>query len=191
MKRREFIAALGGAAAWPLAARAQQTMPVIGYLGSASADAWADRLKAFREGLGQAGFVEGRNVTIEYRWADNQYGRLPGLAADLVSRNVSIIVTPASVPASLAAQAVTKTIPIVFETGADPVTIGLVASLNRPGGNITGITASSFALGPKRLEILREAVPSAKLMAGLVNPAAGDIAERQKQDLQAAAHDGA
>jgi putative ABC transport system substrate-binding protein len=187
MKRREFIAALGGAAAWPLAARAQQTMPVIGYLGSASADAWADRLKAFREGLGQAGFVEGRNVTIEYRWADNQYGRLPGLAADLVSRNVSIIVTPASAPASLAAQAVTKTIPIVFETGADPVTIGLVASLNRPGGNITGITASSFALGPKRLEILREAVPSAKLMAGLVNSAAGDIAERQKQDLQAAA----
>jgi putative tryptophan/tyrosine transport system substrate-binding protein len=188
MKRREFIIALGGSSvAWPFAARAQQAMPVIGYLGSASADAWADRLKAFREGLGQAGFVEGRNVTIEYRWADNQYGRLPGLAADLVSRNVSIIVTPASAPASLAAQAATKTIPIVFETGADPVTIGLVASLNRPGGNITGITASSFALGPKRLEILREAVPSAKLMAGLVNPAAGDIAERQKQDLQAAA----
>jgi putative ABC transport system substrate-binding protein len=188
MRRREFIAALGGASvAWPFAVRAQQPMPVIGYLGSASADAWADRLKAFREGLGQAGFVEGRNVTIEYRWADNQYGRLPALASELVNRNVSVIVTPASAPASLAAQAATKTIPVVFETGADPVTIGLVASLNRPGGNITGVTASSFALGPKRLEILREALPSAKLIAALVNPAAGDIAERQKQDLQAAA----
>ena len=188
MKRREFIALASGASvAWPLAARAQQPMPVIGYLGSASADAWADRLKAFREGLGQAGFVDGRNVRIEYRWADNQYGRLPALAAELVNRNVSVIVTPASAPASLAAQAATKTIPIVFETGADPVTIGLVASLNRPGANITGVTASSFALGPKRLEILREALPSAKLIAALVNSAAGDIAERQKQDLQAAA----
>jgi putative ABC transport system substrate-binding protein len=162
-------------------------MPVIGYLGSASPDAWADRLKAFRQGLSESGFVEGRNVAIEYRWADSKYERLQELAADLVRRNVNIIVTPASAPAALAAQAATKTIPIVFETGADPVAIKLVASLNRPGGNITGVTATSFALGPKRLEVLREAVPSTKLIAVLVNPAAGDIAERQKQDLQAAA----
>jgi putative tryptophan/tyrosine transport system substrate-binding protein len=188
MKRREFITLAGGAAvAWPLVARAQQQMPVIGYLGSASPDAWADRLKAFRQGLSESGFVEGRNVAIEYRWADSKYERLQELAADLVRRNVNIIVTPASAPAALAAQAATKTIPIVFETGADPVAIKLVASLNRPGGNITGVTATSFALGPKRLEVLREAVPSTKLIAVLVNPAAGDIAERQKQDLQAAA----
>ena len=188
MKRREFITLAGGAAvAWPLVARAQQQMPVIGYLGGASPDAWADRLKAFRQGLSESGFVEGRNVAIEYRWADSKYERLQELAADLVRRNVNIIVTPASAPAALAAQAATKTIPIVFETGADPVAIKLVASLNRPGGNITGVTATSFALGPKRLEVLREAVPSTKLIAVLVNPAAGDIAERQKQDLQAAA----
>jgi putative ABC transport system substrate-binding protein len=189
MRRREFIALVGSvAASWPFAAQAQQAvMPVIGYLGTASPDAWADRLKAFRQGLSQSGFVEGRNVTIEYRWADGHYDRLKELAADLVSRGVSVIVTPASAPAALAAQAATKTIPIVFETGADPVTIGLVASLSRPGGNITGVTASSFALGPKRLEVLHEVVPSAALIAALVNPAAGDIAERQMQDLQAAA----
>jgi putative ABC transport system substrate-binding protein len=189
MKRREFIALVGSVtASWPFAAQAQQAvMPVIGYLGSASPDAWADRLKAFRQGLSQSGFVEGRNVTIEYRWADGHYDRLKELAADLVSRGVNVIVTPASAPAALAAQAATKTIPIVFETGADPVTIGLVASLSRPGGNITGVTASSFALGPKRLEVLHEVVPSAGLIAALVNPAAGDIAERQMQDLQAAA----
>jgi putative ABC transport system substrate-binding protein len=176
------------ATSWPFAAQAQQgPMPVIGYLGTASPDAWADRLKAFRQGLSQAGFVEGRNVTIEYRWADGHYERLKELAADLVSRGVGVIVTPASAPAALAAQAATRTIPIVFETGADPVTIGLVASLSRPGGNITGVTASSFALGPKRLEVLHEVIPSARLIAALVNPAAGDIAERQMQDLQAAA----
>lgn len=190
MKRREFMTLLGGAAAsLPFAAHAQQaSMPVIGYLGTASPEAWAGRLKAFRQGLSESGFVEGRNVAIEYRWADNHYDRLQTLAADLVSRGVNVIVTPASAPAALAAQAATRTIPIVFETGADPVTIGLVASLNRPGGNITGVTASSFALGPKRLEVLHEVVPSARLIAALVNPAAGDIAERQKQDLQAAAH---
>jgi putative ABC transport system substrate-binding protein len=189
MRRREFIALVGSVtASWPFAAQAQQgPMPVIGYLGTASPDAWADRLKAFRQGLSQSGFVEGRNVTIEYRWADGHYDRLKELAADLVSRGVNVIVTPASAPAALAAQAATKTIPIVFETGADPVTIGLVASLSRPGGNITGVTASSFALGPKRLEVLHEVVPSAGLIAALVNPAAGDIAERQMQDLQAAA----
>jgi putative ABC transport system substrate-binding protein len=188
MKRREFVLALGGAAvSGPFAARGQPAMPVIGYLGSASPEAWADRLKAFREGPSKSGFIEGRNVAIEYRWANNQYDRLKELAADLVNRGVNVIVTPASAPVALAAQGATKTIPIVFETGADPVTIGLVASLNRPGGNITGVTASSFALGPKRLEVLHEVVPSARLIAALVNPAAGDIAERQKQDLQAAA----
>ncbi|HEU0081466.1 MAG TPA: ABC transporter substrate-binding protein [Bradyrhizobium sp.] len=186
MKRREFIALLCASLARPTGVAAQAT-PVIGYLGSASAGAWQDRLKAFREGLSEAGFVDGRNVTIEYRWADNQYDRLPGLASDLVRRGVAVIVTPASAPAALAAQAATKTIPVVFETGADPVTIGLVSSLSRPGGNITGITASSFALGPKRLELLREVVPSAKLFAILVNPAAGDIAARQTQELETAA----
>jgi putative tryptophan/tyrosine transport system substrate-binding protein len=188
MKRREFVLALGGAAvSGPFAARGQPAMPVIGYLGSESPEAWADRLKAFREGPSKSGFIEGRNVAIEYRWANNQYDRLKELAADLVNRGVNVIVTPASAPVALAAQGATKTIHIVFETGADPVTIGLVASLNRPGGNITGVTASSFALGPKRLEVLHEVVPSARLIAALVNPAAGDIAERQKQDLQAAA----
>jgi putative ABC transport system substrate-binding protein len=138
MRRRDFIGLVGSAAAWPIVAHAQQPrMPVIGYLGSASADAWAGRLQAFRQGLSEAGFVEGRNVMIEYRWADSHYDRLPGQAADLVRLGVNVIVTPASAPAALAAQAATKTIPIVFETGADPVAIGLVKSLSRPGGNIT------------------------------------------------------
>ncbi|HEX4411031.1 MAG TPA: ABC transporter substrate-binding protein [Xanthobacteraceae bacterium] len=189
MKRREFIAVIAGAAAaWPLAARAQQPiMPVIGYLGSATPDVWASRLQAFRQGLSEAGFDEGRNVAIEYRWAENNYGRLPELAADLLRRDARVLVAPGSAPAALAAKAATATIPIVFETGANPVKIGLVPSLNRPGGNITGVTALTFELGPKRLEILHEAVPTAKPIAALVNPTAGDIVERQVKDLQEAA----
>jgi putative tryptophan/tyrosine transport system substrate-binding protein len=188
MRRRDFITALGVAATWPFAARAQRPLPIIGYLGTASPATWQDRLEAFRRGLAESGFIEGRDVAIEYRWADNDYDRLQTLAADLVGRSVNVIVAPASAPAALAAQAATKSIPIAFETGADPIAIGLVASLNRPGGNITGITSLNSSLGPKRLEILREAVPSAKLVAVLVNLAAGQNAERQKQDLLGVAH---
>jgi putative tryptophan/tyrosine transport system substrate-binding protein len=190
VKRRDFMVALAGAAAaWPLAARAQRTggMPAVGYLGSASPDIWAGRLQAFREGLSEAGFDEGRNVTIEYRWAENQYDQLPAMAADLVGRGVNVLVTPGSLPAALAAKAVTTTVPVVFETGADPVRAGLVPSLNRPGGNITGITALSFQLSPKRLEVMHELLPSAKVLAALVNPSAPAISEPQTRDLQAAA----
>ena len=187
MRRREFITLLGAAPAWPLAARAQQPMPVIGYLGGASPDIWAGRVRSFLQGLGEVGFVEGRNVAIEYRWADGQSDRMQALAADLVRRGVTVIVTPGSTLAALAAKAETATIPIVFEIGANPVAAGLVASLNRPGGNITGVTALSFELGPKRLQVLHDLIPSAKLLAVLVNPTVRDFAELQTRDLQDAA----
>jgi putative ABC transport system substrate-binding protein len=189
MRRREFLGVLGGAAAaLPFAARAQQ-MPVIGYLGNASPDVWADRVQAFRKGLAEAGFAEGRNVTIEFRWANGQYERLKGLADDLVQRGVNVIVTPGSTVAALVAKAATSTIPIVFEIGGDPVAVGLVASLNRPSGNVTGVTALSFELGPKRLQVLREIVPSAQALAALVNRNAPGITEPQTRDLQRAARD--
>jgi ABC-type uncharacterized transport system substrate-binding protein len=185
MRRRDFIALLGGAAAWPLAARAQQQpLPVIGLLGSATASEWTPFVGAFREGLREAGYVEDRNVAIETRWANGQYDRLPAMAAELVQRQVTVIVA-FSTPAALAAKVATATIPIVFTTNRDPVQIGLVASLNRPGGNMTGSTDLDVEVGPKLLELLREAVPTAKIMALLVNPT--NYTETQSRSLQAAA----
>jgi len=187
VRRRHFIKLLGGAAAWPLAARAQQAVPVIGILAVAAPEANAIRLRALREGLRTVGYVEGQNVKIEYRWAEVQHtARLPALAAELVSRQVAVIVA-SSTPAALAAKAATGEIPIVFGTAFDPVEFGLVASLNRPGRNVTGVTSLNFEVAPKRLELMHELLPSVTSMALLVNPAVPALAEPVSRSSQAAA----
>jgi ABC-type uncharacterized transport system substrate-binding protein len=186
--RREFITLLGGAgAAWPLATRAQQpAMPVIGFLHSGSAQQNAERLDAYRRGLGEGGFIEGQNVAIEFRWAAGQNDKLPALAADLIQRHVTVIATPGSTPAAVAAKAATSTIPIVFAVGADPVELGLVTSLNHPGGNATGITSMNADIAAKRFELIRELVPQAASYFGLVNPAS-PLAQPMAKALEAGA----
>jgi ABC-type uncharacterized transport system substrate-binding protein len=183
MKRREFITLLGGAAAWPLAARAQQA--AIGFVSGGSPDTFGYLVSAFRGGLSETGYIEGRNVAIEFRWAEGQYGRLPGLVADLVHRQVNVLAATTT-PGALAAKAATNSIPIVFATDGDPVQLGLVASLNRPGGNVTGVTQLNVEVGPKRLELAHELIPAARVIALLVNPT-NPLAQPILKDSQAAA----
>ena len=188
MHRRDFIKVVAGSAAtWPLAARAQQpAMPVVGYLSANSPAEGEPRAAAFRRGLQEAGYVVGQNVAIEYHWAEQQIDLLPGMAADLVKRHVTVIAA-VTTPAALAAQAATTTIPIVFESGSDPVRLGLVTNLNQPGGNITGVSGLTVEIGPKRLELLHELLPTAKVMALLVNPADRALAQAQAREVLSAA----
>ena len=188
MKRRELLVLIGGAAAWPLAARAQQAaMPVIGFLGSASPDTYTVRLGAFRDGLKGEGYVEGQNVAIEYRWAEHHQDRLPQLAAELVQRHVTVIVAGGGTPSVLAAKAATSTIPIVFEVAIDPIKAELVNSLNRPGGNITGVVNLNVEVAPKWLELIRELMPAAATIAVLLNPTSAVLPEQFLRELEAAA----
>jgi putative tryptophan/tyrosine transport system substrate-binding protein len=188
MRRREFITLLGSAAPWPLTARAQQsTMPMIGLLGSESPDLWAAHMRAFSQGLKEAGYVEGRNVGIEYRWAQSHNDRLPALAADLAGRRVTVIATPGSTPATLAAKRVTSTIPIIFWVGSDPIELGLVTSLNQPEGNLTGVTTLNHKLVDKRVELLHEVVPKTSSLALLVNPTSPNLTKTSIIASQAAA----
>jgi putative ABC transport system substrate-binding protein len=188
MKRRDFITSIGGAAAaWPLAARGQQpTMPTIGFLGATSPEGYATFVSGFRLGLKETGFVDTENVAVIYRWAEGQYDRLPALAADLVSRRVSVIVATGGLPSSLAAKQATETIPVVFTLGSDPVKFGLVSSLNRPDGNITGVTLFAYLLDAKRVELMHELVPGAPVVALLVNPSSPAQADAQYADVEAA-----
>jgi putative ABC transport system substrate-binding protein len=189
IERRKFIAALGGGAVtWPVRALAQQpTLPTVAFINAGSADGSASRAAAFRKGLNEAGFVEGQNVTIEYHWLEGHYDRLPALVADLVRRQVAAIATPASTPATVAAKAATATIPIVFGVAEDPVSLGLVASLARPGGNVTGINILTTEVTAKELRLLHDLVPKAVRIAVIVNPANPSIAETTLRDLQEAA----
>ena len=188
MRRREFITLLGGAAAWPLAARAQQpAMPVVGIINAGSPETSVSRVTAFRQGLGELGYVEGQNITIDYRWAEGRYDRYPEMVADLIRRKVSVIATGASGPAAFAAKAATSSIPIVFGVGEDPVRLGLVASLARPGGNVTGVNFFTAEVAAKRLGLLRELAPRTTRVAVLVNPANAASAESTARDVRAAA----
>ena len=188
MKRREFVSLFGAAITWPLVAHAQQpTLPVVGFLNAASAQNYTRQLAAFLKGLGESGYVDGRNVAVEYRWAEDQNDRLPAMAADLVHRQVAVIAAT-STPAALAAKAATTTIPIIFELGSDPVQLGLVASLSRPGGNVTGVTSSNIEVVPKRLELLHELLPTARVMALLVDPTDPTNAKTAVSEVSAAAH---
>src|SRR3954465_14631975 len=184
MQRRAFIAGVAAATAWSSLGRAQQTVPVVGFLNVASAAGYSNYVAAFRDGLRESGYVDGQSVTIEYRWAEGHYDRLPEMAADLVRRQVSVIA--ANTPANLIAKAATNTIPIVFTTAGDPVQLGLVASLSRPGGNVTGATQLNVEVGPKRIELAHELIPTGRVIALLVNPA-NPLAQVVLQDSQAAA----